>query len=193
MTAIEAIAFVLGVANVLLLVRRSIWNYPFGIVMVLLYAVIFHDAKLYSDALLQLFFLVVQIYGWLHWRRASLELGEIRVERLSGRARALIAAASAAAIIGWGGLMYSQTDASFPFWDAAVAILSVAAQILLARRYVENWLLWILVDLLSIGLYAAKGLWLTMALYIIFLGLASWGLVQWRRAMAAGATAGAKA
>lgn len=193
MTAIEGVAFVLGVANVLLLVRRSMWNYPFGIVMVLLYAVIFHDAKLYSDALLQIFFLVVQIYGWLHWRRVNLEAGEIRVERLSGRARVLIVAACAAAILGWGALMHSQTDASYHFWDASVAILSVAAQILLARRYVENWLLWILVDLLSIGLYAAKGLWLTMVLYVIFLGLASWGLVQWRRAMAASPAAGAAA
>ena len=70
MSGLEAAAFILGVSNVLLLVRRSIWNYPFGIVMVLLYAVVFYRAKLYSDALLQLFFFAVQIYGWVHWSRA---------------------------------------------------------------------------------------------------------------------------
>ena len=183
MTALEAVAFALGVANVYLLVRRSVWNYPFGIVMVLLYARIFYDAKLYSDALLQIFFFAVQIYGWWHWLRARAQAGEIVVELLSPRARLLIGAASAVGIAAWGALMHSQTDASFPWWDASVLILSVAGQILLARRYLENWALWILVDLLSIGLYGAKGLWLTLILYVILLGLATWGLVQWLRVL----------
>jgi nicotinamide mononucleotide transporter len=78
-------------------------------------------------------------------------------------------------------MMHRFTDASYPYWDASAAILSVVAQILLARRYIENWHLWILVDLLSIGLYAAKGLWLTMILYAIFLVLAAWGLFEWNR------------
>ena len=185
MTALEAVAFAFGVANVWLLVRRSIWNYPFGIVMVLLYARIFYDAKLYSDALLQIFFFAVQIYGWWHWLRARAEAGEIVVETLSPRARLLIGAACLVAIAAWGALMHSQTDASFPWWDASVLVLSVAAQIMLARRYLENWALWILVDILSIGLYAAKGLWLTLALYVILLGLATWGLVQWLRVLRA--------
>ena len=181
MSGIEAAAFILGVLNVLLLVRRSIWNYPFGIAMVSLYAVVFFEAKLYSDALLQIFFLVVQIYGWMHWVRARAAEGEIRVETLSNPARLAILAAAAAATIGWGSLMQAYTDASYPFWDASVAMLSVTAQILLARRYLENWALWVVVDLLSIGLYAAKGLWLTLILYVIFLGLATWGLWQWNK------------
>ena len=181
MSALEAIAFLLGVANVTLLVRRSIWNYPFGIVMVLLYAGIFYDAKLYSDALLQLFFFVVQLYGWWHWLRVRAEAGEILVETLTNRVRFLLAVASAFAILGWGTMMHRFTDASYPYWDASAAILSVVAQILLARRYIENWHLWILVDLLSIGLYAAKGLWPTMILYAIFLILSAWGLFEWLR------------
>jgi nicotinamide mononucleotide transporter len=180
-SGIEAGAFILGVLNVLLLVKRSIWNYPFGIAMVLLYALVFYEAKLYSDALLQIFFFVVQIYGWFHWVRARGEAGEIRVELLSNRARVLILLASASAILAWGAMMRAWTDASYPYWDATVAMLSVVAQILLARRYLENWALWVLVDLLSIGLYAAKGLWLTLILYVVFLGLATWGLVQWHR------------
>lgn len=181
MTALEAVAVLLGLANIVLLIRRSVWNYPFGIVMVSLYAVIFFDAKLYSDALLQIFFFAVQIYGWVHWSRAKAEAGEVLVETLSNRARLTIGAAAVVAIAGWGAMMARFTDASYPFWDASVAILSVTAQILLARRYVENWALWILVDLLSIGLYAAKALWLTMALYVLFLVLATLGLFEWRR------------
>jgi nicotinamide mononucleotide transporter len=75
--------------------------------------------------------------------------------------------------------MHRFTDAAFPWWDAAVAMLSVAAQILMSRRLIENWALWIAVDVLAIGLYAAKDLWLTALLYAIFLFLAIWGLIGW--------------
>ncbi len=181
MNALEIVAALLGLANILLLVRRSIWNYPFGIAMVLLYAFVFHEAKLYSDALLQIFFLVVQIYGWWHWVRNKAEAGEIMVERLPGRALLMLGIASLAAIYGWGALMHRFTDASYPWWDGSIAILSVVAQVLLARRYVENWAVWILVDIISIGVYAAKGLWPTFGLYIVFLIVSILGLIEWHR------------
>jgi nicotinamide mononucleotide transporter len=182
MNALEIVAALLGLANILLLVRRSIWNYPFGIAMVLLYAFVFHDAKLYSDALLQIFFLIVQLYGWWHWVRNKAEAGQIMVERLPGRFMLLLAGVSMVAIYGWGALMHRFTDASYPWWDGSIAILSVVAQILLARRYIENWAIWILVDIISIGVYAAKGLWPTFGLYIIFLIVSILGLIEWRRA-----------
>ena len=183
MSAAELAAFGLGIANIVLLIRRNVWNYPFGIAMVAIYFFVFRDAKLYSDALLQIFFLVVQLYGWWHWTRARAETGEIRVEVLQPATRLLLAVSSLVLIAGWGWLMATMTDASFPWLDASVAILSVFAQVLLARRYLENWVVWILVDLISIGLYAAKGLWLTLLLYVIFLALATLGLVRWRQAL----------
>ncbi len=85
---LEMLAVVLGLANVVLVVRRSIWNYPFGIAMVTLYAFIFFEVKLYSDALLQLFFLVVQFYGWANWARSRADAGEVVVLALGGRGRA---------------------------------------------------------------------------------------------------------
>jgi nicotinamide mononucleotide transporter len=182
MSAIEAVAALLGLVNVWLVVRRNVWNYPFGIVMVLLYARIFFETKLYSDALLQLFFLIVQLYGWWNWVRSRSRSGEVLVLRLGRGERLAWAAGCAAATLAWGAVMHARTDAAYPWWDASVAILSVAAQILLSRRFVENWWLWILVDLLAIGLYAAKDLWLTAGLYAVFLGLAIWGLIAWRRA-----------
>jgi nicotinamide mononucleotide transporter len=182
MSPIEIVAFLLGVANVALVVRRSLWNYPFGLLMVILYGWIFFGAKLYSDALLQVFFFVVQIYGWLNWARSRSDAGEVEVERLSDGARLawLLGAATATAIWGWG--MYRFTDAAYPWWDAAVAILSVAAQILMSRRLIENWVLWIAVDLLAIGLYAAKDLRLTAVLYAVFLVMSVWGMIDWRLA-----------
>jgi nicotinamide mononucleotide transporter len=182
MSPLETIAFLLGIANIVLLVRRSLWNYPFGIAMVALYALIFFRAKLYSDAGLQIFFLIVQAYGWWYWARSKGEEGAIRVERLAPRAALLIALGAGAAILLWGWVMHRHTDAAYPWWDGSVAVLSVIAQILLARRYLENWALWVLVDVLAIGLYAAKDLWLTSALYVIFLALSVAGHVEWRRA-----------
>lgn len=178
---IEVIAVILGLANVTLVVLRSIWNYPFALVMVALYAVIFHDAKLYSDALLQLFFFVVNIYGWWYWARGQAESGEIRVERLSWSGR-LSWLAGIVVLIGlWGWLMDTRTDAHFPYWDGAIAMMSVAAQILMSRRYLENWILWIAVDILAVGLYWVKDLRLTSALYVVFLALSIWGLEEWMR------------
>lgn len=180
MSQLEIAAFLLGVVNVTLVVRRSVWNYPFGLVMVALYGAIFFDVRLYSDALLQVFFFVVQVYGWWNWSRSRARDGEVVVGYLDGRARLIWMAGCLVAFAIWGYGMHRFTNASYPWADAALAIMSVAAQILMSRRAVESWWLWIAVDIGSIGLYAAKELWLTMILYGIFLGLAIWGLIDWR-------------
>lgn len=181
-STLEWIAVALGVANIVLLVRRSIWNYPFGIAMVALYFLIFRDARLYSDMVLQLFFAVVQIAGWWAWARAGGLDGPVRVERLTPDQRWLWLGAVMLATGVWGWGMYSFTDAASPWWDAGVAMGSVAAQLMLLRRYIENWVAWILVDVLAIGLYADRALYLTAWLYVMFLMLCVWGLVEWLRA-----------
>lgn len=181
MSVLEIAAFVLGVINVALVVRRSIWNYPFALAMVALYARIFYDAKLYSDALLQFFFFAVNLYGWWAWSRVAASKGDIVIERLGVRSRLAWAAGTAIAIVIWASLVQRYTDAALPWWDATAAIVSVAAQLMQSRRLIESWMLWIGVDILSIGLYAVKGLWLTMLLYLVFLVLAVWGLIDWRR------------
>ena len=178
----EIVASLLGVANIVLLVRRSLWNYPFGLAMVAIYAWVFAAARLYSDALLQLFFFAFQLYGWWAWARADAAAGEVAVVRLAAAARGRWLAAAVVATLLWGLAMRTWTDAAFPFWDAAIAVFSVAAQILLARRVLENWVLWIAVDAGAIALYAARGLYLTAGLYILFLLLATSGLVSWARA-----------
>ena len=181
MDPIEAIAAALVVVNVALVAARSVWNYPFAIVAVAIYAVVFARAHLYSDMLLQGFFLVVNAYGWVHWARGKAAQGTVVVETLSASARASWAVGCAVATIGWGLAMHRYTDASYPWWDAGIAIVSVAAQIMLARRAIENWWLWIAVDVASIPLYLAKHLWFTGALYVVLLALSVWGLVDWAR------------
>lgn len=182
MSPIEGVAALLILINVVLVALRNIWNYAFGIVGVAIYAIVFFHAKLYSDTLLQLFFLIVQFYGLWQWRRSQADAGEVVVERLTARARLEWLAGIVVAIAGWGWLMHHFTDAAFPWWDASVAMISIAAQILMSVRKIENWWLWITANILSVGLYAAKALWITTGLYVLLLGISILGLARWRTA-----------
>ncbi|MDF7776957.1 nicotinamide riboside transporter PnuC [Sphingomonas sp. AOB5] len=182
MTPIELFAATLGLINVALVVRRSIWNYPFGLAMVALYGWVFLDAKLYSDALLQIFFFVVQFYGWWNWNRSRADAGEVLVSPLGTARFATWITGALVATACWGAVMHYWTDAHFPWWDGAIAMFSIAAQILQSRRNLESWILWIAVDLMAIPLFALKGLWPTAILYVVFLILSIIGLIEWRRA-----------
>lgn len=185
MNPLEWVAAALGVVNVALVVRRSVWNYPFGLAMVALYFFVFFGAKLYSDALLQIFFFIVQIYGWANWVKAKKAAGEVPVGVLTSRARIGWLAGTAAASLVWGLGMARYTDAAAPLIDAAIAGTSIAAQILMARRRIENWLLWIAVDVVAVWLYASRDLPWTSALYALFLFLSILGFIDWRRALRA--------
>ena len=182
---IEWIAVICGILNVGLIIRRSIWNYPFGFAVVTLYAFIFWEYRLYSDAILQVYFFVIQIYGLYVWLNGRAPDGRVIVDPLKPAHFAGYLAATAVVWVIVASLMSAYTDAAAPYWDAAVAALSVTAQFLLSRRHVQSWYLWIAVDVLAIGLFYTRGLQPTAALYVIFLGLAIMGLIQWRRAAAA--------
>jgi len=182
MSMIEIVAVLLGIANIVLIIRRSVWNFPVAIVMVALYFIIFRDAKLYSDAGLQIFFAAINLYGWWSWNRNKDDSGVISVRRLPATGYALWITGSILAIWAWGAIMHAETDASYPYWDASVAMLSILGQILMTRRFVENWHYWIIVNIISIPLYIVKDLHLTAGLYGIFLVLAIAGLVEWRKA-----------
>ncbi len=182
MNTLEIIAVALGLANVGLLVRRSIWNFPFGLAMVACYFVIFREARLYGEAWLQVFFFAAQGWGWWLWARAGGLAKMVSVGWMGwpARAAALVLVAGSSLAIGWA--MARWTDAALPYADAAIAGASVVAQVLLAMRRVENWAAWIAIDVLSIGVYIHRALYLTAGLYIVFLVLAAAGLAQWAKA-----------
>lgn len=173
----------LGIACVALAALRNAWTFPTAIVSVALLGIVVFDERLYSDALLQAFFVVANLYGWANWRRERARAGSVTVERMRPRDWAATLAAVVVASIGWGWAMHRFFAAAYPYWDAAIAMASVAAQILMARRKLENWVLWIAVDVASVPLYLAKQLWPFAGLYVIYLGLAIWGLVGWRRSL----------
>lgn len=181
MSWIEIVAAILGVVNIVLLVRRSIWNYPFGIVMVSLYGVVFFQARLFSDALLQVFFFVVQIYGWWVWYHARDSAGLVKVEVMSASSRLIWLGVIVAATAAEGWYLAHYTSDSAPWMDANTTAMSVVAQYLLSIRKIENWILWIVTDVVQIGLYYWKGLYPTTGLYILFLILSSVGLYEWLR------------
>ena len=180
---LEWIAAFLGLITVILVVRRSIWNYPFALAMVSLYFFEFMDEKLYSDALLQIFFFLINCYGWWMWRHAPEVEHGVAVDRMSRRARSTWLAATAIGSLAWGSAMATLTDAAAPIADAAIAGSSVAAQWLQSLRRIESWLLWIVADLIAVPLYWWKGLYPTAALYGLFLVLAVIGLINWQRTL----------
>lgn len=184
MNWLEWIAAALTLVTVVLVVLRTIWNYPFGLAAVALYFFVYLQAKLYSDALLQIFFFVTQLYGWWVWARAPQVDHGVAVTSMSNRARGRWMTGTVIASVAWGFLMHRYTDAAAPYIDATVAGLSVTAQILQSLRRYECWVLWIAADVVAIGLYAWKGLSVTSGLYGLFLILAIVGLIDWRKKLA---------
>lgn len=179
---VEALASALLLINVWLAVRRSMWNWAFGIAAVTVYAVIFFETKLYAAFGLQLMFLVLNLYGLASWRRAAADEGDVSVAWLTAPQRigTVFATLKLGALIGV--LLWWTTDAVLPFWDAGNTALALAAQYWQARRRVETWPLWCLVNLGSVGLYATQGLWFTSAVYAVLLGVALYGWHAWRLA-----------
>lgn len=183
---LEPIATVFGVACLYLLIRQSIWAWPVGIVMTSLYALIFFDAQLYANFGLQIVFCTLQIYGWWFWlsHRSQAEAdSKTPVKQLNQSAMALWLVIGAVGVALIGVSLARLTDGAAPYWDAGVTSFSLVAQFLLARKYLQNWLIWIGVDVAAIGLYFSQGLYLTSGLYGLFLLMCIWGYVEWRRDM----------
>src|SRR3954469_24143097 len=184
---LEKIAVAFGLANVVLTVLQNIWCWPVGVVMVSLYLYIFFVAKLYSDAGLQVFFLVMQFYGWYHWTRSGVDHSTslTPIVRLARRGWLLTGLGAAAGTIGLGTVMHRFTDASLPYPDAFTTTLSVIAQFQLTRKILENWTLWVIADVVYIGVYSIKSLYPTAGLYFVFLVLSVLGYQEWKESMAA--------
>ncbi len=179
---IEWTAAGFGVVNIMLLVRRSVWNYLFGMVMVALYFAIFFERRLYGESMLQLFFFAAQGWGWWLWARSGGQENRVTVEWMQLPERAIWLTATLALSLNLGWILHRFTNAIMPFADSVVTGASIAAQILLGLRRVENWVLWIAVDVVSIGIYLNRALYPTAMLYCGFLVLSALGLKEWARA-----------
>lgn len=183
MNPVEIGATVATVVSVLLTVRRSLWQYPVGMVATGLFLVLFWQAQLYASAGLQVLFLGVQIYGWWFWLYGD---AGGRPPVRSWPATRLLAVCAAATLGGAlaGAALGQLTDARLPLADSLILGLSLGAQFLLDRKILEHWLVWALVNVLSIVVYASQGLTLTAVLYVALLLNTGWGWLVWRKALA---------
>lgn len=183
MSLLEITAVVFGFVCVWLTIKRSIWCWPTGLIQVALYLYIFTSVQLYSDAILQGIYIPLQIYGWWAWLHGGKNRSKLRVGVLPTRQFLTWTFVGLTGTATLGYLMDTQTDASLPYWDASTTTFSLVAQWLLGRKKLQTWVFWIIVDVIAIGVYATKGLYLTTGLYAAYLVMASAGLYAWLRAI----------
>ena len=180
MSGLELFAAALGVIAVWLTVKQNPWCWPIGLVMVLLYSWIFFEVKLYSDMLLQVIYAALQLYGWWQWTRAGEAHHGRQVSQLDTQPMLFGLAVGAVGSLLLGAAMAHWTDAAQPWLDAALTGFSLVAQLWMARKYIQCWPLWIALDVIFVGLFVYKGMYLTAALYGIFMLLAVQGWREWR-------------
>jgi len=183
-TWLEIVAVALSLAMVGCNIREIHWGWPLAAIASLMYFALFWRSRLYGDASLQIFFAAVAGWGWFQWLRGHRADGsELHIARLSRRG-AVLAVVSALVLWPLTGLFLKHyTDTDVPWWDAFPTAASVVGQFLLGRKFIENWLVWIVVNVVSVGLFAYKSLWLTVGLYIVFIALSWVGWRQWQRAL----------
>ena len=185
----EAAGVALAVAYLVLAIRQNILCWAAALVSSALYTVVFFTARLYMESVLQIFYAGMAVYGWYQWRFAGDHGAGVRVHTWMLRRHALVIGAitAAALLSGWG---MSHTDAAFPYADAFTTVAAVVATFMVARKVLENWVYWFVIDSISIYLYVARELYLTAALFLFYLVLIVVGFRSWRRDYLAG-TAGA--
>jgi nicotinamide mononucleotide transporter len=181
---LEATAVVFGIVSVYLSVKENIWSWPTAIVNVTLYILVFYRSKLYADMGLQVIYIAISVYGWYEWLHGGENRSALAVTRAKPRLLALLAVIAAAGSLAIGTALRRLTDASLPYVDASTTTVSLVAQWMMARKILENWIVWVAVDVVYIGMLTYKSLHLTAFLYAVFLALAAKGYFEWKKSLA---------
>lgn len=184
MNWVEIIAAALGLIGIGLQIKQSHWYWLTSILMVTLYIFVFYHSKFYADMSFQFYYLIVSIYGWYLWltkREKSDSESEYTVNKLNGKQLTISLLVSAALFVVTYFILKCFTDSPVPIGDAFTTALSITATWLLAKKYLENWLFWIVVDAVSTALYIIKGLYPTIILFTVLTILAIVGYFKWRK------------
>ena len=184
MNPYEVAGVLFGFVSVWLTVRENIWCWPTGLVNVTLFIVVFHQAKLYADMGLQVVYVSLCLYGWYEWLHGGKQHGALEVSRTPHATLATLGLAGVASAALLGLTLRRTTDAALPFWDSGTTSFSLVAQWMTTRKWLENWIVWIAVDGVYVGMYLYKRLYLTALLYAGFLVLALLGLREWKKSLA---------
>ncbi len=185
----EVLAAALGFGAIFLQIKQNVWYWLVSIVMVSMYIFIYIDARLYADMSLQVYYLVVSFYGWYMWlfgKKINNHHEPLSVSRTGAKLwyRLTLISVIAFFLIAW--LLIRFTDSDLPYWDAFTTSLSFTATWMLARKKLENWLIWIVVDAFSVGIYIYKQLYPTAVLFFFLTLLAIVGYIKWKKDMLAG-------
>ena len=176
----EVLGFITGAVSVWLTVKQNVWNWPIGIANSAFYVIVFFQARLYADSSLNVLYIVLGFLGWYWWLKGGEHRTALNVGRVSKRSVLVLAAVGLVGTAGMAVFLASVHD-SAPFLDALTTVLSLIAEYMLARKLLENWGVWITADVIYIGLYSYRSLYLTAILYALFLTMCIVGFVGWRR------------
>jgi nicotinamide mononucleotide transporter len=177
---IELISSFLGILGVWLNTRISIWAWPIGILSVTLAALVYFENHLFAEFGLQIFYIITGFYGWWKWFYHPSN-NQTRISTLSRGNQLIFIFLGLSFGLGLGYFLANFTTADFPYLDAQITAFSLIGQIWLARKYLENWVLWMIVNIVSLGLYWQKGLWFFFGLYLMLFFLAIKGYLNWQK------------
>lgn len=182
MSNLEITATLFGIICVYLTVKESMWSYAAGFINAALFSIIFFDVKLYADAILQIIFIGLMAYGVIIWSGGAKNTLNVRITRKITSLELILSIISLVFMSSlWSYLLLKYTDASIPIIDSSVAMLSILAQYFMSRKVLESWIMWIIVDVVSIPMYFYKELYTISGLYVLFLILAIRGFYEWKK------------
>ncbi len=180
---LELVAVAFGLVSVYLSARERIASWPTAIVNVAIFFFLFWKAKLYADAVLQLIYLALSFYGWYEWMYGGARRSPLRVSRALRVHWMVLVPLFLVAGVGLGAMLDRYTDSPLPYFDALLTSASLVAQWMMTRKLLENWIIWILADLVYVPVFIQRGLPFTALQYAVFLVLAGMGWVGWHRSM----------
>ena len=179
----EILAVVLAVLYLFLAIRQNIWCWAAAAVSTTLYLFIMYEAKLYMESVLQLFYLAMAAYGWYQWRRGGANHTELKVSTWPGKYHAIAIVAVFALVFVSGELLSRYSSAALPFADSFTTWGAVVATYMVARKILENWIYWFVIDAVSVWLYLSRELYFTAGLFMVYLVMIVIGYRKWRASM----------
>ena len=179
-TTIELFGAIFGFLCVYFTIKQNIWCWYFGLIQVTVYCFVFYNSKLYSDMILHIIYIFLNVFGWYSWKYGGANESELQVTVISKAILWIGLTVLGTYFLGY--MMQTKTDASYPYEDAFITVASLVAQYLMIKKIVQSWLFWIIVDIVAIAIYFYKGLYFTTVLYVLFLIMAIIGYLEWKKA-----------
>lgn len=175
---LELFGAVFGFLSVYFTIKENILCWYFGLIQVTVYCFVFYTSKLYSDMILHIIYIFLQIFGWYNWKYGGNNKSTLRITLITKSVLWIMLTLALTLCLGY--VMHNKTDASYPYPDAFITVASLVAQYLMIRKVLGSWIFWIVVDVVAIFVYGFKNLYFTTALYIVFLIMAIIGYLQWK-------------